>query len=373
MRETSPNTFDLLPTPAVLVHPLSHFPFPLSRFSSKLKSVKRWLLTAISFAAVLGVSIYTVKSGAPHGVKLTMPVQAHLLAFAAFATEVVSRCIKLMWTGRAVGTPLSFMTVFRTSLGGDLAASITPGRVGAEPARYLILSKSGIPAPSAMVVLYLELFLEMISIAVVAVAIGFLFNSSGGAMAAMIGAAGGYAGFVLGLGAIGVVLSRRNLGDEPPPWARRLRIHGKRWAFVRRWVERIATTVEAFKKMNFGAAAVSLFFSITHVAVRFTVLPAIVYSATTAPVPLAPLVIWPLGLIYGAGVVPAPGGGGAVELAFRAALGKVIPAGVFAPALVWWRFYTFYMYIIVGSIVAGNLALRAVRDVAETEEELESG
>jgi uncharacterized membrane protein YbhN (UPF0104 family) len=82
-------------------------------------------------------------------------------------------------------------------------------------------------------------------------------------------------------------------------------------------------------------------------------------------------VIWPLGIIYGAGVVPAPGGGGAVELAFRAALGRVIPAAVFASALVWWRFYTFYLYIAVGALVAGNLALKAVRDVEEAEEELE--
>lgn len=333
--------------------------------------MKRWILTAVSFAAVIGVSIYAVMSGAPEGVTLRLPIQAHLLAFGAFAAEVTTRVLKLMWTGRAVGTPLSFMVGFRTSLGGDFAASITPARVGAEPARYLILTKSGMAAADSMVILYLELFLEMISIAVVAVAIGLLFDSSNRSLFAMVGVVGGYASFVLGLGVVGVVLSRRNLGEEPPPWARRIRLHGKRWAIVQRWVGRVRTTVDSFKEMHFGWAALSLLASITHVAVRFTILPALVYSATRAQVPLAPLVIWPLGIIYGAGVVPAPGGGGAVELAFRAALGKVIPAAVFAAALVWWRFYTFYMYIAVGALVAGNLALKAVRDVEEAEEELE--
>jgi uncharacterized membrane protein YbhN (UPF0104 family) len=61
-----------------------------------------------------------------------------------------------------------------------------------------------------------------------------------------------------------------------------------------------------------------------------------------------------------------------VELGFRAALSKTIPAAIFAPALVWWRFYTFYIYIIVGALVAGNIALRAVRDVEDAEEELEN-
>jgi hypothetical protein len=60
-----------------------------------------------------------------------------------------------------------------------------------------------------------------------------------------------------------------------------------------------------------------------------------------------------------------------VELAFRAALGRVIPPGLFAASLVWWRFYTFYLYIALGALVAGNTALRAVREAEEVEEELE--
>lgn len=333
--------------------------------------MKRWFLTAISFAAVLGVSVYAVRSSAPNGARLTVPALAHLLALLAFVVEVVSRSLKLTWSAKAVGTRLPLATSARTSLGGDFAASITPARVGAEPARFLILAKSGIAASEAMVILYLELFLEMISLAVVVVLIAFLFHASGPAFLAMIGVVGGYAAFVLGLGALGVVLARRNVGDEPPSWARRIRLHGKRWEIVQRWFVRLRTTVDAFKELRYGWAALALLASMTHVAVRFTILPALVYSMAKQPVPLAPLVIWPLGIIYGAGVVPAPGGGGAVELAFHAALTKVIPPDLFAPALVWWRFYTFYIYIAIGGLVAGNTALRAVRDVEEAEEELE--
>lgn len=335
--------------------------------------MKRWIWTAISFAAVIGVSVYAVRGSASYGIALdlTIPPQAHLFAFLAFAAEVVSRSFKLTWSARAVGTTLPFTTSLRTSLGGDFAASITPARVGAEPARFLILAQSGVAAADAMVILYLELFLEMVSLAVVVIAIAVIFDASSTGFVAMIGVVGGYAAFVLGLGAIGVVLSRRSFGQEPPAWARRIRLHGKRWEIVQRWFQRVRTTVDAFRNMHYGWAALSLGASIAHVAVRFTVLPIIVYSVTAAPVPLAPLVIWPLGIIYGAGVVPAPGGGGAVELAFRAALGNIIPRELFASALVWWRFYTFYIYIILGGLVAGNTALRAVREVSEAEEELE--
>ena len=57
---------------------------------------------------------------------------------------------------------------------------------------------------------------------------------------------------------------------------------------------------------------------------------------------------------------PAPGGG-FIEVAFRAALGGTIPAAIFAASLIWWRFYTFYLYILLGALAAGRTALRALR------------
>jgi glycosyltransferase 2 family protein len=112
--------------------------------------------------------------------------------------------------------------------------------------------------------------------------------------------------------------------------------------------------------------------SVVHVGIRLTVLPALVLtSIPTAP--LAPLALWPLGFLYGAAVVPAPGGGGAVEMAFRAALGGAIPTSLFAASLIWWRFYTFYIYILLGALAAGSTVLRAVRKTEEYEAEVESG
>lgn len=335
--------------------------------------MKRWLLTALSFAAVIGVSVYAVLSGAPHGVDLTIPAHAHLLAFAAFVIEVAARALKLGWSAKAVRTGLPFITAVRTSLGGDFGAAITPARMGAEPARYLILAEAGVAASDAMVLLYCELFFEMISLAIVVVGVSVLFSASSNAFLAMIGVVGGYAAFVLGLGALGVILARRNVGDEPPGWALRLRLHGKRWEIVQRWFGRIRTSVDAFRQMRLGWASLSLLASVVHIAVRFTILPIIVYSITQTPVPVAPLVVWPLGIVFGAAVVPAPGGGGAVELVFRATLGSVIPPDAFAASLVWWRFYTFYIYIALGALVAGNTALRAVREAEDLEEELERG
>ncbi|NUO63607.1 MAG: hypothetical protein HOQ34_08560, partial [Gemmatimonadaceae bacterium] len=113
-----------------------------------------------------------------------------------------------------------------------------------------------------------------------------------------------------------------------------------------------------------GGALAALAVSLVHVAARIAVLAALVL--TVAPrVPLAPLVLWPRTLYYGAGIAPAPGGAGVVEVAYRGALGGIIPAAYLGVSLVWWRFYTFYLPMLAGAIIAGRVVTRALRSKRE--------
>lgn len=333
-------------------------------------NAKHWIFTGLSFAAVFAVSAYFVIGWWHAGRVIALPPLSHLLALTAVVTEIVSRSLKITWSAKAVRLRLPFMTALRTTLAGDFGASITPARSGAEPARYLVLAEAGIPPTSALVVLFSELFVEALSLATVVIAVAFIFRHAGVVLGALVGVVGAYSAFVIGIGVIAVTLSRQ-LHPEPPTWARRIGIRGKRWAVVERWLRQVRTAVDSVKHIDLRWAALSYLMSVLHVAMRLCVLPGLVLGAG-AHAPLAPLALWPLGLLYGAAIVPAPGGGGAVELAFRAALGRVIGPSLFAASLLWWRFYTFYIYIILGAIVAGNTALRAVRKTQEIEEELET-
>ncbi|MDE3216142.1 MAG: flippase-like domain-containing protein [Gemmatimonadota bacterium] len=331
---------------------------------------RRWLLTALSFAAVLGVSAYTIAGWSTQGIHFTLPWQAHALAILAVVVELAARTVKLVWSARSVDVRLPLRASLRTCLAGDLAANITPGRSGAEPARYFVLHQTGIEMPKALVILFADLFLEMASLAAVVAVCAIVFRHAGVVLGALVGVLGGYTVFVLGVGFVGIILARRQLGDQAPPWALRLRLHGGRWRLVRGWLGRIRTAVDHVKEVDWRWAAGAFFMSFIHVATRLFLLPALVLTSMPH-VPFAPLALWPLGLLYGASVVPAPGGGGAVELGFRAALGHVIPGGLFVAALVWWRFYTFYLYILLGALAAGRTALKAVETTEELEEELE--
>lgn len=333
---------------------------------------KRWLFTAISFAAVIGISAYFTAHWWGQGASINLPLTAHLLAIAAVATEVISRSWKITWSAKALRIRLKFFTSLRACLAGDFGASLTPARSGAEPARFLVLAEAGISPSDALVVLYAELFLEMLSLATVVLVVAIVFRHAGMVLGALVGVLGLYSAFVLGIAALGVMLSRRPPRSKPPSWARAIRISERRWRVIERWLVSVRKTVDALRNIDLKWAAASFFASVVHVSVRLVVLPAIVYgSGGTAP--LAPLALWPLGLLYGAAVVPAPGGGGAVELAFSAALRGVIGPRLFAPALLWWRFYTFYIYILLGALAAGRTAMRALRKRDELADELERG
>jgi uncharacterized protein (TIRG00374 family) len=329
----------------------------------------RWLLTALSFAATIGVSIYLVVGWSQQGVSLNLPLRAHLFALLAVAVEVLARALKIRWSARAAGIALKLSTAARTCLGGDFAAAITPARSGAEPARFFVLAESGLPSASILIILYAELFLEVFSLAAVVLLVAIVFRHAGGVLVGLVSMVGAYAGVIIGIGAAALFLSRRNTHGPPPRWARRLRLHAGRWRTIQRALRKLRATIDSVGRVHKGAAISAFVASTVHVGIRLTVLPALVLTSV-ASAPLAPLALWPLGFLYGAAVVPAPGGGGAVEMAFRAALGSTIPVQLFAAALVWWRFYTFYIYILLGAVAAGNTVLRAVRKTEDYEAEV---
>jgi len=130
------------------------------------RPIKHWLFTGLSFAAVIGVSAYMIAEWWDQG-SLALPLRSHLLAAAVVLAEIVARSLKLTWSANAVRMRLPFMVSVRTSLAGDFGGSITPARSGAEPARFLVLVEASIAATNALVLLFAEILLEALSLALV--------------------------------------------------------------------------------------------------------------------------------------------------------------------------------------------------------------
>ena len=337
----------------------------------------RWILAILSFAAAIGASIYVIYSSWPeHRNPAILPLWAHAACAAVACLEVLARGVKLKLAASALKIPLDLNAAVRTCVGGDFGAAITPARSGAEPARFLILAEAGVKPADNLLLLWVELSLEMLSLAFAVVVFAIVFSDGGAALQGVLAVVGIYALVVIGIAALAVGLARRSDRD-PPRWLATIGVKEHRWKSLTRLLGRVRESTEAVRHAHWGLGLAAYFVSLIHVGLRLAVLPIIVYALGATEVPLAPLVLWPLALFYGAVVAPVPGGGGVIELGFRHFLGSVIPGFLIGASLVWWRFYSFYILVIMGALAAGRTVMRALRDPEEladtaTDNELQS-
>lgn len=319
----------------------------------------RWFVTAVSFIAAVTVALLVIASSCPEGgAPLGLPWWAHLAALGGVTFELTLRSAKIAFSARACGIPLALGTAARATLGGDFASSITPSRLGAEPARFLVLSEAGVPAASALLVLFLELFIELVSLVVIAASL-LLIAQTSTALTAVVAMVGGYATVVLSVGAIAYALSRRRVIGPPPRWLRAVGVKGGVWRRMRRALRHLKDSVDAVRHARARMMLASLGCSIAHILGRLTILPIIVW-AYGADVSLMALVLWPLVLLYGGALVPAPAGGGVMEFGFMAVMDDILPAGLLAASLIWWRFYSYFIYVLLGAFAAGRTVMRAL-------------
>ena len=325
----------------------------------------RWLLVLVSFAAAAGVALWVISSHWPEGgAPLGLPWWAHLAALGAVAFELTLRSAKIALSARACGIPLQFGTAARATLGGDFATAITPARVGAEPARFLVLREAGVPAAKALLVLFLELFIELVSLVVIAGVLLAVLPATG-ALKGVIAMVGGYATVVLGLGFGAWMLSRRRPTGPPPRWLVAIGLGGGFWNGVQVSLRHHRESVDAVQHAKWPMMAGSLACSVLHITGRLMTLP-IIITALGAKVSLTSLILWPLVLLYGGALIPAPAGGGAMEFGFSAIMKDVLPLDVMAAALIWWRFYSYYIYVLLGAFAAGRTVMRALNNQTVT-------
>jgi hypothetical protein len=152
-----------------------------------------------------------------------------------------------------------------------------------------------------------ELLLELCSLVLVVAALAWVFRDAGPALRAVTGLLGGYATFVLGVGAAGVLLARHAAAGPPPRWARAVGLHAGRWRAVQRALRALRTSVAGARRRAPAPPRRALAASVAHVLARAAILPALVAGAgllVPSRAALAPLVLWPLALQYGGVVVP---------------------------------------------------------------------
>jgi uncharacterized membrane protein YbhN (UPF0104 family) len=261
----------------------------------------------------------------------------HILAILLLAIDCAARAGRIQLATWAVGGRLSFRDALRLNLYGEAASTLTPNRLGGEPARFLGLTWSGIRVVMALVALGVEVAAEwpvfgMIAVALVAyyvpdwsyTAQRFLTHSLARDLLAIE---------LIALVGLLVIWTLQRLVR---PGAIRHRVR-------RQWRVALAHVRRAPRWVLFAGAlltAVSL-------AARALILPALMWGHSGAP-PFSVMFFGSLALLHAPLVVPLPSGGGGIEVAFLSGFAGDFGTGHQVTMLLLWRFYTTILLTMLG-------------------------
>ncbi len=261
------------------------------------------------------------------------PLQAHLVCAALTALDLVARAFRIQWLVRGLGHRLSFRQSFALNAYGEAGCALTPLRLGGEPARLFGLLEGRVPAPAAFVAISYEVL-----------AAWPLVLGVGGVLAwrhapewwATIGPAVRRELILLWPWIVGIAFAAVAL------WilARR-RAGGRR--LVRRPVQRIRVY---WRRMPWWPIAASAPLSLVNVVARTAILPVLALALADPPA-VGPTALGSFGLLYSQLVRPLPSGVGAVDVGFLAGAAGDFGAAE-ATTLLWWRFYTTGVGVLLG-------------------------
>jgi uncharacterized membrane protein YbhN (UPF0104 family) len=275
-----------------------------------------------------------------------IPLPYHLLALGSFLLSLACRGLRLAILARGLGSRLTLVTAAGVQLAGEAAAAATPSRAGSDPARILFLRRFGIQVPTGIFILAGEIMTEGAVLLALTLFLFFFLPSSN---AAVLGALP-YAATSLGLPLAGLLLVRHPGSRTPPrPWVA-FGLSPNRWREFRVGARRLRSEARALTRLDKGTVMAVLLVSLIHLLARLSILPLLVLGVTR-DVAVSPLVAWPMVFLYTGSLLPPPGGGGAVEVGFVAALSGVLVMGVLPGILLWWRFYTFYLGAMAGGLL----------------------
>ena len=264
--------------------------------------------------------------------------EAHALCVGLVVLDQAARALRIRALTGALGHPLRFGEALSTNAIGDAACAVTPMRLGGEPVRIASLLKFGVPATACFVAVGFEVITMWPVIILSAAGIGYWLAPGWIAHTAPLLLRGLARSWVwLALAVVGslllVLLVRRRVHLTARvarrPW-RRLLVYGRR--------------------MPPGVVLLSAVTTFVNVASRTAILP-ILMATLPVPPPLGPAIVGSFALLFSQMALPTPSGAGVVDLGLLAgAAGSA--GGAEVELLIWWRFYTTFVGVALGSWLA---------------------
>jgi uncharacterized membrane protein YbhN (UPF0104 family) len=223
---------------------------------------------------------------------------------------------------------------------GDAANSLTPLRIGGEPARLAGMLRSRVPITAALVGITLEAVVSRLILAATIAVLGWRFapewwESVGPQLRAAAAAAWPWIVLLLLAGA----LCWRYTQQVVSPTARRMR-------------RSTARVLVYWRRMPRWPLILGIPLSFVSIAARVAILPVLALSLAGPP-PMHLLIFGSFTLLYSQMVLPTPSGAGMVELGFVGGVAGEL--GTRGSLLLAWRFYTTGLGVLLGVWFAAKI------------------
>lgn len=262
---------------------------------------------------------------------------SHVLALLLIALDCVTRVWRIQLATWAAGGKLSFSDALRLNLYGEAASTLTPNRLGGEPARFLGMTWSGVRPVTALVALGVEVAAEWPVFGLIVIALGVHYLPEWGHRASdWLGHSLARDLLMIEVVALLVLLVIYGL-------QRLVRAGAIRHRVRRQWRVAIAHV----RRAPWWALGVGALLTFVSLMARALVLPALAFDMPGAP-PFGEMFFGALALLQAGLVVPLPSGGGGIEVAFLSGFAGDFPPGQAVIVLLLWRFYTTILLTVLG-------------------------
>ena len=268
------------------------------------------------------------------------PLAAHGICAGLCVADYVARAWRLQLLARGVGHGLGVRDAMAVNLIGDAACSLTPLRLGGEPARLGVMLGAGIPPTASFVAITYEVLTAWPVILL--------------SMALVLGA---HAREWWDRAVPGLVAGLR----DSWPWVVAVVVLTLAvWIWVRRFAPSagrhlqrpIRRMIVHWRRMPWLILLATAPLSFVNLASRVAVLPVLAATLPNPP-PLGLLLVGSFALLYSQLVLPTPSGAGAVELGFLGgAAGNL--GNSEGSLLLAWRLYTTGVGLVIGVLLAAR-------------------
>jgi hypothetical protein len=265
----------------------------------------------------------------------------HLLALALVVVDVLARGLRIR---QLLAVPVGRAVFINTS--GDALAAVTPARMGGEPIRFLGFRRAGASAGAVLAAFATEVGIDIVVLAGVAAGLS-AWVAHGGAVWRETWEHTRLTPGLLSLGLAPVAGATLLAGGR-----RARRTRAKLRAALR-------DARDALKARSWVTLSAVAGLTLTSVAARSAILPVLAARVPGANLPA--VVAGSFVLVFGQGVLPIPGGLGAVDLGFAFGFAPLLGGASLARLLLLWRFYSLALGAIAGAVLLAWSAWQLTR------------